>query len=951
MKRSLCVLGLIPLVCFAQDTATPAAKPFEITPAFFNVITPRQLGPTTMGGRIMDIAVYEKEPRIVYIASASGGLWKTENGGLTTQVVFDREATVSLGCVAVSQKDPNVVWVGTGEASSRNSTAWGDGVYKSTDGGKTWTNMGLKESMHIAEILIDPRNNDVVYVAALGRLWGENEERGVYKTTDGGKTWTKVLKTDNNRTGIGDLVMDPSNPNVLLAAAWERMRKAYDWTSGGPGSALYKTTDAGKTWKKITKGVPPSPLGRIGLAFYRKDPKMMVATIEYRPPTDATPAARTEGGTAPAGGGGGTAGGGGGGAAAGGAGGRPGGGQGGGGGRPGGGGQGGAGGGGGGQGGVRTFAGGTYVSKDHGDSWTKVNNLNPRPFYFSTPKVDPSDPQRIYVLGVSLHMSENGGETFRAMSINVHPDFHTMWIDPSDSNHMIVGCDGGVYQTRDRGKTWDHFATMPLGQYYAVAFDYRKPYWVYGGLQDNGSWAFPTQTTTGGPSFFHAYGVGGGDGFHVQVDPTDWSTLYSESQGGAITRIDQRTGANRFIRPSAGNTIPRPAEGERWRFNWSSPILISPHNPRTLYFGGNRLFKSVNRGDNWKVISPDLSTNDPTKMQPGKNSVTPEDTGAERHCTIITIAESPMRQGLLYVGTDDGNVWMSMDDGQNWNNLTRNFPDLPPFTWCSRVLASKYAEGRAYATFDGHRGNDFKPYVYVTEDYGKTWTSLAGGLPDNDSLYVIREGERNGDLLYLGSEMSLRFSLDRGKTWHRYVAPTWPTVAVHDVVVHPRELDLVVATHGRSVWIIPASGLEQLTQENLAKDVFLCKPQNVLSLGRVSGSDWDGDGLFVSPNTQPGTTIFYNLRAPAKADPKLVITDILGNSVAELRPTNNAGLNAVPWALRGRRLAAGDYRVTLTVDGKEYITSVQVENLVATPDVFGVPGEEQKQEGEGGRRR
>ncbi|MBX7131535.1 MAG: hypothetical protein K1X67_02540 [Fimbriimonadaceae bacterium] len=930
MKRFGVLLVLCAAFAQGQDAAPPQPT---IGQGFYDEVKARQLGPTNMGGRIQEIAVYEKEPRIFYVATASGGLWKTQNGGLTMTPVFEREGSISLGGVAVYQQDPNIVWVGTGENTSRNSVAWGDGVYKSVDGGKTWTNMGLAETRHIADIVIDPKNPDIVYVAALGNLWGYNEERGVFKTTDGGKTWARVLYIDE-KTGIGDMHMDPKNPKVLFAAAWEKLRKPYDWISGGPGSALYKTTDSGKTWRKITKGLPTVRMGRMGLTFWHKNPKVMMAMVEYEvprpprnpnpgreeeeagserqdnaksgpaqgqgsPPPGGPPRAQGQGQRQPA---------------------QPGLGQ-----RP------------NDQGAVRNFGGGTFKSTDGGETWTEVNFLNPRPFYFSEIRIDPNDEQRVYVLGVDLAISNDGGKTFRNQNNSVHSDWHAFWIDPSDSNHIIAGTDGGVYQSRDRTEKWEHLSNMPLGQFYCATYDMRKPYYVYGGLQDNLCWGFPTQTIRGGAQASDAYTVNaGGDGFHVLVDPEDWATVYAESQGGGAARFNQRTGALKSIRPSSNNTTPKPAEGERWRFNWSTPMMLSPHNSRTIYFGGNKLFKSVNRGDNWNVISPDLTTNDASKLQPGRKSVTPEDTGAERHCTIITISESPMRQGLLWVGTDDGQVQVSMNDGGSWSNVTRNIPDLPANTWCSRVTASKWEEGRAYATFDGHRNNDYKAYVYVTEDYGKTWSKLNNGLPDYDCVYVIREGVQNPDLLYLGSEMSLRFSLDRGKSWIRYRAAGWPTVAVHDVQVHPRDLDLIIGTHGRSIWILPVAALEQLTPEVMKENMFVCRPQNILLMGRSNsgGAGWDGDGGFLSPNTQPGTTICYYLKSEAKEEVNLVITDILGEEVANLRGPKAAGLHAVPWAARGRRIVAGDYRITLKVDGKEVMTSVKVEDLLqtASPD-------------------
>lgn len=833
------------------------------TGAYANILSSlraRSIGPTNMGGRIMDIAVYGLKPQIFYVATASGGLWKTENAGTTVRPVFQNESTISLGAVAVSQKNPNVVWVGSGEGSSRNSVAWGDGVYKSTDGGATWKNMGLKETMHITRVIIDPRDDNTIYVGALGRLWGPNPERGVYKSTDGGTTWTQTLKVDAS-TGVAELVQNPKKPNELLAAMWTRERKAYDFTSGGPNSGLYKSIDSGKTWKKITKGLPDTAVGRIGLSYHLADPTHVVATVEVKP-RDASER----------------------------------------------------------QGGTSMNGGATYISKDSGDSWTRSSNLNPRPFYFSQPHWDPTDKNRIYVLGVSLHYSDDMGKTWRANNIAIHADNHTLWVDPKDSDTLYIGNDGGVYVSRDRGLKWQHINNIVASQFYAVHYDMRKPYWVYGGLQDNGSWGYPTQNPRGGVSWFDAFNIGGGDGFHVQVDPNDWTTLYSESQGGAAARQDIKNGGGTSIRPRVVQGDPP----NRW--NWSTPILISPHNSNTVYLGGNRLFRSVNRGVGMKAISPDLTTNDPQKNRAGVNSVTPEDTGAERHCTIITISESPNRAGLLWVGTDDGLVWVSKDDGTNWENVTANIPDLPKFTWCSRVAASKFVEGRCYATFDGHRSNDFKPYVYVTEDFGKTWSKLHGSLPDFDSTYVIKEGLLNPDLLILGSEMSLRFSLDRGKTWARFVNE-FPTVAIHDVQIHPRDQDLILATHGRGLWTMDVSALEQLTTENMGKDVFVCKPQIAYNMGRFAGAPWDGDQTFLAPNSQPGTSVFYWLKAKVTGEVKVSIQDASGTQISEYTGSGNEGLNSVRWNARVRNRAAdpGDYRVVVTVGGKEYTTSIRVD--------------------------
>lgn len=867
MKRSAILFALsLPALALCQfDTgASPGSKVLPSEGPLANILAPltaRSLGPVNMGGRIMDIAVYEKEPRIYFVATASGGVWKTENAGLSFTPVFDREGSISLGAVAVNQSNPDDIWVGTGEQSSRNSVAWGDGVYHTTDGGKTWQNMGLRETMHISEVLIDPRNPSRVLVGALGRLWGPNPERGMYETKDGGKTWKQVLFV-NNDTGVIDLQRDPKNPNNLLASTWNRRRFAYDFISGGPGSAIYKSTDGGTTWRQITKGIPNQTLGRIGISYYRSNPRIVIASIEHGPLPGETTTNQ--------------------------------------------------------QGAIRN-GGGMYRSTDGGDSWTKVGNRNQRPFYFSRPEQDPVDENRIYMLEVNLIVSTDAGKTFNNVPNRVHSDYHAAWINPNDNKQMIVGTDGGIYETRDQGKTWEMHNKLPIGQFYAVAFDMRKPYWVYGGLQDNGSWGHPTQTTRGGVAFYDTISLAGGDGFHVQADPEDWSTVYAESQGGAITRVDLKSGGGRMIRP----------QGQGLRWNWSTPFILSPHNSKTIYIGGNKLFRSNNRGNTWDAISNDLSTQNPNRIkEAGKLSVTPENTGAEVHGTIITISESPRTPGVIYVGTDDGLVWLTRDGGKTWSDLTTNIKGVPQFTWVSRVLASKWADGRAYVTFDGHRENDFKPYVFVTEDYGKTWSSLSSGLPDFDSVYVVTEGERNPDLLFLGSEMSLRVSLDRGQTWTRF-RNNFPTVAVHDLKIHPRELDLVIGTHGRSIWTMDINALEGLTKEQMAKDVVALKPQTVYLLGRVGNPWFGGDSLLLVPNSQPGTKIFYFLKQPVTGDVKVKISSADDTQSQTFDGTNNAGLNGVAWngRLDNRLVSAGDYRVVVTAGGKDYVTSVKVEDL------------------------
>jgi photosystem II stability/assembly factor-like uncharacterized protein len=707
--------------------------------------------------------------------------------------------------------------------------------------------MGLRSTYSFTKVVIDPKDKNIVYAGALGQTWGYNQDRGVYKTTDGGKTWQKSLFVDD-KTGVADLVMNPSNHHELLAAMWQHIRLPYSFLSGGPGSGLYRSTDGGASWHQVHKGLPSTTLGRIGLSYFRKDPHIVLATVEAKD------------------------------------------------------------------------VGGLYRSTDGGETWAKISSLNPRPFYFSLPRQDPQEINRIYEPSMTVHVSENMGKSFDDLPSSVHVDHHAFWIDPADTNHILIGEDGGVAQTRDRGKTWEHLNSMRIGQFYAATFDMRKPYWVYGGLQDNGCWAGPTQTLHGGVSFWDFYNVNGGDGFHVQVDPNDWTTVYSESQGGALERLDQKYGGSKFIGPRA-------PKGEKYRMNWSTPFILSAWNSRTIYFGGNKMHKSVDRGDHWVTISPDLSRNNPAWQKPGEGSVSPEDTGAEAYDTIIAIGESPLKEGLLWVGTDDGLVQLTQDDGAHWTNVTGNIKGLPNNTWVSRVIASRFVEGRAYATFDGHRNNDYKTYVYVTEDYGKTWAKLNANLPANEPCYVIKEGLKNPSLLMLGTEFSLYFSFDRGQSWTKFQAANWPTVPVHDLEIQPQSEDLIIATHGRSLWILHINGLDELTPENLQKDVYLAKPNNVYEFGNVTPRMDEGDRFWSSSNTQPGTSFFYYLRADGKGNGQIKVTDAASSRTIEnFDAPLKAGLNAVSW-MTPRRLAPGDYRVTLSIAGKDYTTSLRVEEV------------------------
>lgn len=845
---------------------------YDAVVQMLSAIEPRELGPTTMGGRISDLAIYEKDQRIIYVGSASGGVWKTEDGGRVFSPVFDKQATLSIGAVAVDQNDPKDVWVGTGEGSSRNSTCIGEGLYHSTDGGATWTMVGLQNVRQFGRIAINPSDSKTLLVAAVGNLWGPNPERGLYKTTDEGKTWKKVID-GGDKVGAIDVRYDPKNPKNVLAVTWERLRVPHNFYSRSDSNGIYRSTDGGDHWTRVTKGLPEKEVGRIGIDVMRSNPKIWVATVDAK-----------EGS-------------------------------------------------------------GFYRSEDGGVSWTKMTSQNPRPFYFSVPRADPLDENRVYLPGTNLSYSDDKGKTFKDYQSDIHPDFHAAWIDPTDSNHMLFGNDGGVVQTRDRGKTWEFLSSLRVGQFYNVDYNMRIPYWVGGGAQDNGSWAGPTQARQGGVAYFNWLGFQFGDGFYVQFDKEDSQWFYSESQGGGIIRSNLVTGENTPIRPSVAKTGD-PA-GTKYRFNWSTPFLLSPFNQSTIYLGGNILFKSVDRGLHWKSISPDLTTNDPEKEKPvvGDNI----NSGAETHCTIITLNESPVKPGLLWVGTDDGLVQMSPDDGGSWKEVTGNFSGVPKNTWVSRVAPSAFKAERCYVSFDGHRSNDYKPYVYMTEDNGATWKSISSNLPEGP-VYVVKEDPKNEDLLFVGTEFGLFISVDRGATWNKYTTGAWPNVRVDDVTVHPRDLDLIVGTHGRSFWTIPIAPLEQLTADNRGKDSFLCTPPPVYLLGRINGGGYTSFGEFVAPNTQPKATLYYWLKAESKEKVQILVQDILGNVVSRLDAKGGAGLNSVEYRPRGRNAPrkTGDYAVVLKIGDKEAAkVPLRIEDISGSVDGVGGLGEELKEHEDG----
>jgi photosystem II stability/assembly factor-like uncharacterized protein len=835
--------------------ATPAAKTapvaFDADSARLAELPWRSIGPAVTSGRVIDFAVPEgPKPQIgdrlgelFYVASASGGVWKTTNGGTTWEAIFDHEGSASIGDIAVAPSNANILWVGTGEANNQRSSSWGDGVYKSENGGKTWTNMGLRKSEHIGRVIVHPTNPDIVFVAAAGPLWGAGGDRGLFRTTDGGVTWKNVKNIDTH-AGFTDVIFDPTNPDVIYAASFQRERRPYSYVGGGPGSAIWKSTNGGNSWARLAEGLPKGDVGRIGLDVSRSSPNVVYATIE----TKVTGTGASRGNTEAS----------------------------------------------------------VYRSDDYGASWQKMGTGFSYPWYMGQIRVDPTSADRVYFMGVPLQVSTDGGRTFRNTATAAHVDHHAMWIDPTDPDHIIIGCDGGVYISHDRGRTVDFVPNLPIAQYYAIATDMRQPYYyVYGGLQDNSSWGGPSQTRNRqGITNADWIRTTGGDGFYAQIDPTDPNTVYGESQGGDIVRYDVRTGEQKTIKP-----VPE-FGAKPYRWNWSSPMLISPYDHNTLYFGANYLFRSNNRGDAWTRLGPDLTRQRNRDSLPVMGKIWPRDAIARHQGTadygnISTIDESPIKRGLLYVGTDDGVISISRDGGATWNRITK-FPGVPDETYVSRVVASRFDEATVYATLDNHRNNDFKPYVVKSTDYGAHWTSINGNLPKNGSVHVIREDIAEPSLLFVGTEFGVFYSAARGSSWTQ-LKYNIPTVAVHDIVIHPRERDLVIGTHGRGIYIIDdITPLEKLAEANrVASYLFPVKAAteynpNSSIPGGIRGAGALGDREYSAANPAYGAVITYFLRdtLPQNGDVTLAIYDATGKRVRELPGNKKRGMHRVTWDLR-----------------------------------------------------
>ena len=919
----------------------------------------RSIGPAGQGGRVNDIAVVEHDPSIQYVAFATGGIMKTVNRGTTWTPIFDTYSTHSVGDLALAPSNPNVLYVGTGEPNNRQSSSFGDGMYKSTDGGRTFTQVGLRETQSIARVVVHPRDPNTVWVAAVGHLFGPNAERGVYKTTDGGASWRKVLYVDEN-TGATDLVIHPTDPNTLYAAMYTRRRTSWGFAAGGPRNGIYRSTNGGQTWSRVSGGgLPRGVTGRIALDIARSNPDVIYAQIEVGPSAEPIAAGGRSTGT-PGGGGGG---------------------------------------GGGGQ--QQDLppddqVSGIWRSADGGRSWQFRSNENQRPMYFSQIRVDPNDENTVYVGGVQARKSTDGARTFRDLQGMGHVDHHAIWIDPSNSQHVMYGNDGSIDVSWDGGATWESVRNWAMGQSYHASVDMKRPYTVCTGLQDNGSWCGPSSVRSGPILAWDWYRVGGGDGFYSQVDPTDPNTLYTESQNGNINRLDLRAGTSTSIRPRAPqrgpdggvnfgaggagpNVFPTPEPGTVFRWNWNTPIQVSPHDASTIITGANRLFISRDKGMTWWT-SPELTkaidregreilglkgSLPSCNRQRAGTCINAKNDGVSFYGTIITVAQSPIIPDVIWVGTDDGNIQVTRDGGRTFTEVGQNIPGGTREYYVSRVEPSHVDRGTAFVSLDGHRHDDLKPYVYLTRDFGATWTPIAGNLPATGNVNSIRQDPRNPNLLYAATEFGFYVSLDEGTSWKRFM-PNLPVVRVDDVIVHPRDNDLVLSTHGRSIWIMDdVTALQQLTPALLQEEVVLLDPRNAVRWKqdiRLRRSV-TGNKHFEGENAPAGTAITYYLKHAVPGEVRVTIRDLgSGGFARTIVGTGEAGLNRVQWdlcsdlrqvqpgqgggfgggggggnpctqgggggqggGLRVGTLAQpGAYLVTLSVGGREFVKTVNV---------------------------
>jgi photosystem II stability/assembly factor-like uncharacterized protein len=804
----------------------------------------RSVGPANNAGRISVVTGVAGDPYVYYVAGANGGIIKTTNGGTTFKPIFDEQSVGSIGAIAVAPSDPNVIYVGTGEGNPRNNASVGNGIYKSVDGGEHWTHIGLDKSDKIARLVIDGKNSDVVYACALGREWGPSEERGVFKTIDGGATWKKVLYVDS-QTSCSDISADANNSNVIYAGLYTYRRWAWHLESGSGNTAVYKSVNGGATWEKLSgadklNGLPRKAMDRIGVAVAPSDPNIVYVISETKDEGEL------------------------------------------------------------------------WRSDDAGRTWRTVNrdpNINFRPFYYADIRIDPKNPNRVFALSGGLYFSEDGGQNFHTIAREVHGDHQAMWIDPTDPRYIISGSDGGWQVSRDGSKTWDVVNTFAFTQFYHINYDMQTPYRVCGGLQDNGNWCGASNSLSGqGIRAADWYNISGGDGFFtVPVLDKPW-LVYSDAQGGMLNVTDTRSGAVKMIYPYPNRvgSVGDAMASHKYRFNWNSPIALSVQNPGVVYFGGNVLFRSRDYGLSWQVISPDLTTNDPKKQQNSGGEIVVDNTAAEFHTTLLSIAPSPLDSNVIWTGSDDGYVQVTRDGGKTWSNVFTNVPGLKPNAWIATVEASHYDAGTAYVTADHHQDDDYSPFVYMTTDFGKTWKSIRGDLPDKAWwTHVVREDPRNRNLLYLGTEAGVWASWDRGVHWIS-LRGTLPVVPVRDIQIHPRDNDLLVATHGRGLYILDDLTALQKLGDAEANDaaIFDVRPS-------IRWTTWSRDGnlgqrRYAGENPPNGAIISYYLKSQPIGEVNIEIADAAGKIVRRFkRVPDEAGVNRIAWDLRFEAVTDG----------------------------------------------
>ena len=798
----------------------------------------RNLGPAVAGGRATAVVGIPGNPNVYYVGAAGGGVFKTEDGGVTWKPVFEKESTASIGAIAIAPSNPNYIWVGTGEANLRNDISRGKGVFFSPDAGKSWQQMGLSDVGQISRVVIDPVDPNVVFVAAVGHAWGPNSERGVFRTTDGGKTWQRVLFV-NDTTGASDIVMAPGNPKVLFAAMWQVVRHPWKLDNGGTGSGIYKSVDGGTTWKKLTEGLPKGPIGRIALAIARTNPDHVYALIEAK-------------------------------------------------------------------------EGMLWQSLDLGEHWQEVSDshtLNVRPFYFSRFVVSPDNENKLYFLSFLLTESTDGGKTTKSIGQGVHVDHHDIWIDPVDPNRIIEGNDGGVYLSVDGGKSWRFLNNLPIEQYYQIATDNDIPYHVGGGLQDNNAWYGTSMTLhgreIGGCDWFT---VAGGDGEYVVPAPSDPNIVYAESQDGFLRRVNLKTGLAKYIRPYLYDASDMAPKDLKYRFNWTTPIAVSYTNPDVVYVGANVLFKTTDGGDHWTVISPDLTRNDKSKQEISGGPVEYDISGAENYDTILSIGISPLDSNVIWVGTDDGLVQVTKDGGKSWTNVSGNLHNVPEWGRIYQIEPSPFDPAKCYITVDLHELDNNRPYVFKTDNFGKSWTSISNGLPDTDPAHVIREDPNKKGFLVVGTETGLYYSNDDGNTWNK-LRSNFPTVSVYDIKFVKQSHDLVIATHGRGAFILDnITPLEETNNKILDEDFYLFPSLPAYMFHMNPGSEYDDLSSFHTPNPPYGVVIDYYLKNSAtetkeqkkehKTPVEITVKDSTGNLVAQLYGPSNKGFNRFVWNMR-----------------------------------------------------